>query len=112
MSRADVDAVIALLTEDATWSMPPIPTWFRGQASIATFLAREPFRTPWRHVATEASGQPAVASYMWDDERGCYVAMALDVLTLRGAAIESVVGFLDGIHITRLGLPASLRAVR
>lgn len=30
--------LVALLTEDATWSMPPAPSWYRGHAAIAAFL--------------------------------------------------------------------------
>ena len=30
MERADLGAVLALLTEDATWSMPPMPAWYSG----------------------------------------------------------------------------------
>lgn len=110
MRRADVDAIIALLAEDATWSMPPRHSWYRGRTEIAAFLERDPFRFRWRHVATRANGQPAVACYTWDDAHECFVARALDVLTLRGAHITAVTGFLDPVHIERVGLPDVLPA--
>ena len=46
--RADVDAILALLAEDATFSMPPLSTWYRGHAAIRTFLARYPLQDRWR----------------------------------------------------------------
>ena len=30
LERGDADALVALLTEDVTWSMPPLPHWYRG----------------------------------------------------------------------------------
>ena len=42
LERADVDAVLAMLAEDATWSMPPIPDWYRGHDAIAGFLRDGP----------------------------------------------------------------------
>ena len=42
MERGDVDAVVDMLVEDATWSMPPLPAWFHGLDSIRAFLIRGP----------------------------------------------------------------------
>src|SRR5687767_10600459 len=55
LQRGDVDAVVSLLAEDATWSMPPCPVWFRGEA-LTAFLAEYPGRERWRHVPARANG--------------------------------------------------------
>src|SRR5256714_144549 len=39
MQRGDVDAVIAMLADDAAWSMPPMSTWYRGREALRIFLA-------------------------------------------------------------------------
>jgi RNA polymerase sigma-70 factor, ECF subfamily len=82
MERSDVDAVVAMLTEDATWSMPPLPTWYRGTAAITRFLAEHALDVDWRHVPARANGQLAVGCYAWDAERRAHVGAVLDVLTL------------------------------
>ena len=59
-NRADVSAIVAMLSEDATFSMPPLPTWFRGRDDIAAFLTGRVFRSTWRFEVTSAGGQPAM----------------------------------------------------
>jgi RNA polymerase sigma-70 factor, ECF subfamily len=108
LDRADVDAVVALLTEDATWSMPPYEQWFRGREPIVAFLRAGPMRERWRHMETRANGQPAVACYRWSDVRGAYVANVIDVLTLRGERIDAVTAFVGGEAFARFGLPGEL----
>jgi RNA polymerase sigma-70 factor (ECF subfamily) len=110
LEDGDVDALLALLTEDATWSMPPLPNWYRGREAITGFLHKGPFTVRWRHIPARANGHAAVGCYAWDDERGVYAAFALDVLTLRGSKIAAVTAFLDGRIFPGFGLPEELRA--
>ena len=97
-----------MLTEDATWSMPPTPVWYRGHAAIVAFLEAGPMQVRWRHVAARANGQPAVGCYAWDEPVGAYVAEVLDVLTLRGRQIAAVTAFIGREGFARFGLPDSL----
>jgi RNA polymerase sigma-70 factor (ECF subfamily) len=102
MDRADADEVVALLREDATWSMPPQPAWFAGRTAIGDFLRENPFRWfRWRNVRTSANGQPAFAAYSWDDAAGAYLPHGINVLDFDGAEITAVTTFLD---VTRRGV--------
>ncbi len=103
LEGGDVEALVAMLAEEAVWSMPPLPRWYRGEAAVAAFLAEYPLRERWRHVPARANGQVAVGCYLWDPERGCYPAAVLDVLTLRGARIAQVTAFLAPWLYERFG---------
>jgi RNA polymerase sigma-70 factor, ECF subfamily len=94
--RNDVDAVVELLAEDATFAMPPLATWFGGRDEIEIFLAGSPLSGDWRWkvVQTRANGQPALAYYSWDEEEGGYMPFALNVLALEGDRIKEVTAFI------------------
>jgi RNA polymerase sigma-70 factor (ECF subfamily) len=90
---ADVDQLIAVLTEDARWEMPPIATWFEGRDTIIAFLARMmPTIGPAELVATSANGQPAFAVYARGHD-GAYQPHALHVLTLAPQGVSRIVAF-------------------
>jgi RNA polymerase sigma-70 factor (ECF subfamily) len=93
--RGDVEAVVARLTEDAGFSMPPLRSWFRGREALRIFLAGWPLSGVWRwrYIPTRANGQPALAFYAWDDAEKAYLPFALNVLTLRGTQISDVTAF-------------------
>jgi RNA polymerase sigma-70 factor, ECF subfamily len=82
--REDVEAVVAMLSEDAAFTMPPLRSWFRGREQIAIFLADSPMSGEWRWktLRTRANGQEAIAFYTWSEELGAYERFALNVLTL------------------------------
>jgi RNA polymerase sigma-70 factor, ECF subfamily len=108
--RSDVDAVVALLAEDAAMTMPPIPTWYRGREAVANFLRGWPLAGDrrWRALRVQASGQPALGFYLWDAERSEYVAHGVNVLTLQGARIGEITAFLTPENYGRFGLPPAL----
>ena len=107
--RADVDALRALLAEDAVFSMPPWPIWWQGSETIAGFSTTAAKVCPSTHqVATRANGQPAVASYGLDPDTGRYTASAIDVFTFEGDAIKEITAFVNPGMFARFGLPAEL----
>jgi RNA polymerase sigma-70 factor, ECF subfamily len=110
LERGDADTMVALLTEDVTWLMPPLRHWYRGIEAVADFVRRVPMADcpPWRHLPTSANGQPAVACYLWDDDAGAYPAWAINVLTLRGDLVCEVTSFVGAEHFPAFGLPVRL----
>jgi RNA polymerase sigma-70 factor (ECF subfamily) len=93
--RNDVETVMDILAEDATFTMPPLASWFGGEESIRIFLRGWPLSGTWRWrpLPTRANGQPAIAYYIWDDGEGAYMPFALNVLTFRGERISAVDAF-------------------
>jgi RNA polymerase sigma-70 factor (ECF subfamily) len=94
--RNDVDAVVGMLTEDATFSMPPLRSWFGPRDEIAAFLALSPLSGDWRWRAlrVRASGQEALAFYSWDENEQAYTPFALNVLGFSGEQISDVTAFI------------------
>lgn len=99
--RQDLDGLLALLTRDARFSMPPIPTWFDGTHAIGRFFRERVFATPWRLRPGHANGQLAFLCYQGPDFR----LGAFNVVTLRGGQIAEMTGFLDPQVYDRLVLP-------
>jgi RNA polymerase sigma-70 factor (ECF subfamily) len=108
LESGDVDTVVALLVEDATWAMPPLQTWYSGLGAVRRFLADWPLTHEWRHKPTTANGQPAVLCYIWEDERDAFVLHAIDVLSFRGDRIAAVDAFLDPAVYPAFGAPLEL----
>jgi RNA polymerase sigma-70 factor, ECF subfamily len=124
LERADVGSLVGLLTEDATWAMPPLPGWYRGPAAIGEFLTSFGFSERWRHRPGGANGQLALGCYTVDPATSAWVASALLVLSLRGERIAGANYFLtaellhrwgddsavDGAEMfARFGLPTTIR---
>jgi RNA polymerase sigma-70 factor (ECF subfamily) len=110
--RNDVDAVVAMLAQDAKLAMPPLPSWYRGREQVATFLRGGPLAgtTRWRLIPARANGQLAFGLYAWDDKTQTFMPRAIDVLTLRGAQIQEITAFLTPAAFPSFDLPAILPA--
>ena len=105
--NADVAGLVAVLTEDAMFEMPPMLTWFRSRATIGEFLgARMRELGKASVVRTSANGQPAVALYLGsrDGKRRLH---SLHVLTVAAHGVSRVVSFQDIGMIRGFDLPAS-----
>ncbi|MFC6081754.1 sigma-70 family RNA polymerase sigma factor [Sphaerisporangium aureirubrum] len=119
--RYDVAALVALLHEDATTSMPPFPWWLRGPADIARSLSHSDFCRGSRLLPTTANGRPAFGHYIPAGRvpgdpapgpagtPGGYRPWALIVVEPRGDRIAALTTFLDAAtDLPRFGLPAFL----
>jgi RNA polymerase sigma-70 factor (ECF subfamily) len=103
----DVDALVALLTDDICLSMPPVPLEYQGRDVVARFYASvmRPGRTC-DFVPTRANGQPAFGAYL-RAPTGIRHAAGLHVLTLTGDRICAITRF-DNSVLRSFGLPRSL----
>jgi RNA polymerase sigma-70 factor (ECF subfamily) len=110
LENGDADALVALLTEDVTWSMPPRPHWYQGLAAVVDFAVELPLRRcpGWRHLPTSANGQPAIACYLWNPDASDYLAWSITVLTLRGDRVVGLSSFLGREQVRLFGLPDAL----
>ena len=107
---ADIDGIVALLTDDAWLSMPPAPHQYHGIDAIRSFLtASFAFRGDRRVdlVAARANTQPAFGSYLGDRGSSVAAPAGLFVLTVAGDRIQAITRFhLDELY-PRFGLPLS-----
>jgi RNA polymerase sigma-70 factor (ECF subfamily) len=106
---ADVDGIVALMTQDAWMRMPPVPLEYQGRELIGEFFATVAFRPgrQYRLVPTRANGQPAFAVYLRDPVNGVTRAFGLMVATLTGDRISVITRF-DNSAMTHFGLPRIL----
>ena len=105
---ADVDGIVALLTEDAWLTMPPMPLEYQGRELAVQFFRTTAFRPGWtsRLLPTRANGQPAFGFYVRDPRTGDFYTVGLMVLTLAGSRISAITRFEAGT-LPRFGLPAT-----
>jgi RNA polymerase sigma-70 factor (TIGR02960 family) len=103
---ADLNALVALLTDDACVSMPPMPFEYEGRDLVARFCASI-FSAGRRFdlVPTRANGQPAFGAYL-RAPNGISHGVGLYVLTLTGDRICAMTRF-ENTVLPRFGLPRS-----
>jgi RNA polymerase sigma-70 factor (ECF subfamily) len=108
--KADVDSLVALLTDDAWLTMPPEPVEYQGREAIAGFyLSRGWWGVqPVRLVPTRANNQPAFGYYIKDPMAPIAHVHGLVVLTLEGEQISRITRFRDNSLMPQFGLPRTL----
>jgi RNA polymerase sigma-70 factor, ECF subfamily len=104
-ARHDVDALVALLRDDAILEMPPFELWMRGPDDIRRWLvAADAFRQE-QFVPVEANGAPAVAVYRPEAPGGRPRAFSIQVLDVVAGRIGGIHVFLDPTLFELFGLP-------
>jgi RNA polymerase sigma-70 factor, ECF subfamily len=107
--HGEVEAILAMLTEDARFSMPPYAAWYKGRERVAdSWLIPSDQPTELRFVPTRANGQIALGVYKLDDKSGRFQPIALEVLSLRGELIAEVTSFRDPELVRLFDLPEEL----
>jgi RNA polymerase sigma-70 factor (ECF subfamily) len=108
--QADIPGFVALLREDAWFTMPPFPVWVQGRAAITILLQTHLF-TParqWRLLSTRANGSPAFGLYRREAGADDSQLFGLVVLGVEGTQIVSLVAFLEVSGLSFFALPPTL----
>lgn len=108
-TELDVDALVALMTEDAWVRMPPLPFEYRGSDAVHRFFTviRSHLGRIDRLVPTRANGQPAWGEYLQDPVTGGLRLAGIIVLTLAGDRISELIRFETAVA-PHMGLPRTL----
>ena len=108
--RCDIDALAALLREDAVLRMPPLPVAYLGREAVTRFFATVPAAGRLdriRLIPCRANGHPAVAAYM-PDGAGASRAYGIMVLAVADDAIQAITGFQDASLFDAFDLPHTI----
>jgi RNA polymerase sigma-70 factor (ECF subfamily) len=104
---ADLDALVALLTDDVFIAMPPEPFGYQGRDNVARYWARQlGAGRRFDLVPARANGQPAFGAYL-RGPAGTRHAAGFYVLTLAGHQICAITRFETSV-LPWFGLPRSL----
>jgi RNA polymerase sigma-70 factor, ECF subfamily len=109
----DMDALTALIQEDATQSMPPFDLWLRGREDILRWWVGPGAGCRGSRVipTVAANGSPAFGQYKPSDSGSGYDPWALQVLEIAGGRIVEFTFFLDTARVFPLfGLPMRLES--
>jgi len=94
---ADIEGLVALMREDATFPMPPSPTWVKGREQIRRFVTENILegdaRGRWKLLQTQANGQPAFAWYRRNPNGSTYAPFAIQVVSIDGGLVSDATTF-------------------
>ena len=111
--RYDIEALVSLIQEDASQSMPPYDMWLHGRDDILAWWFGPGIGCRGSRVipTVAANGSPAFGQYKPSADGGGYDPWALQVLDVSDSRIVEFTFFLDTDTLFPLfGLPARLDA--
>jgi RNA polymerase sigma-70 factor, ECF subfamily len=103
--RQDVNALVALLREDAIVEMPPFELWLRGATDIRDWLIAHDALRDHLLVPVRANGAPAAAVYVPAAPGGRPTAFAIHVVDVVDGSISAIRSFIDSGLFALFGLP-------
>jgi len=110
--QGDLEGVIALLSDDARFTMPPEPGELRGPRVIAEYLhSRGVWGQDLKLVPTRANNQPALGYYLSDPNANVHRSSGIMVLTVRAEQISAIIRFGDRSLLALFGLPRTVPSV-
>lgn len=104
----DIEAMVALLTDDVRFTMPPLPAWFQGRNDVQLFFTTRVFETAWRLLPVRGNGQPGFACYLQPDGDDRFRRAGLVLLRVDGDHIAAIDSFLDPRLCRRFGMVDAL----
>jgi RNA polymerase sigma-70 factor (ECF subfamily) len=102
--RFDIDALVALLRDDAIMEMPPYELWLQGTGDIRRWLLSTGACRHHRFVPIAANGSPALAIYQPPGPGGQPEPFAIQVLDVAGGRITAIRTFLEPALFDSFGL--------
>jgi RNA polymerase sigma-70 factor (ECF subfamily) len=107
--RFDIDALVALLHDDATMTMPPYLLWLRGPDELAKWLRGEGRGCAGSRVApVRSNGSPAFAQWRVAADGNGYDAWSIHVVDVDAGGIRRIEYFVDPAWFALFELPAHL----
>jgi RNA polymerase sigma-70 factor (ECF subfamily) len=105
-ARYDIEALVALLHEDAVMDMPPYAMWLRSSTDIASWFVGPGAGCRGSHVVPlEVNGNPAFAQWRASGPGGEFEPWAIHALEMAGGRITRMTAFLDTRLFDLFGLP-------
>jgi len=110
--QGDLEGVIAVLSDDARFVMPPEPFELRGSRVIAEYLeSRGVWGQDLKLVPTRANNQPAFGYYLPDPNANVHRNRGIMVLSVRAEQISAITRFGDASLLALFGLQRTVPSV-
>lgn len=112
----DIEAIVSMLTADATHAMPPWAAWFEGRDALRVVYSNyeawreQPRPGVFRILPTALNGELGFAEYLREEPDGPYKALAFTIATLTrdGTHITEKVSFVRPDLFIALGFPQNI----